>query len=39
MQSFIYRVSTNNQIFVNPLQIIEIHNTVHALSNKTYLTD
>ena len=39
MQSIIARVSTYNQIVLNPLQIIEIHNTEHALSNKTYLTD
>ena len=39
MQSIIYRVSSNNQIFLNPLQIIEIHYTGHALSNKTYLID
>ena len=39
MQSIISRVSTNNQIFLNLLQIIEIHNTGHALSNKTYLID
>ena len=37
MQSIISRVSTNNQIFLNPLQIIE--NMGHALSNKTYLID
>ena len=35
MQSIISRVSTNNQIFLNPLQIIEIHNTGHARSNNT----
>ena len=39
MQSIISRVSTNNQIFLNPLLIIEIHNTMHDLSNKTYLID
>ena len=39
MQSIISRVSKNNQIFLNPLQIIEIHNMGHALPNKTYLTD
>ena len=36
MPSIISRVSTNNQIFLNPLQIIDIHNTGHALPNKTY---
>ena len=39
MQSIISRVSTNNQIFLNPLQIIEIYKTRHALPNKTYLID
>ena len=39
MQSIISRVSTNNQIFLNQLQIIELHYTGHALSNKTYLID
>ena len=39
MQSIISRVSTNKQIFLNPLQIIEIPNTGHALPNKTYLID
>ena len=39
MQSNISRVSKNNQIFLNLLQIIEIHKTGHALSNKTYLID
>ena len=39
MQPIISRVSTNNQIFLNPLQIIEIYNTGHALPNKTYLID
>ena len=39
MQSIISRVSTNNQICLNPLQIIEIHDTGHALPNKTYLID
>ena len=39
MQSIISRVNTNNQIFLNLLQISEIHNTGHALSNKTYLID
>ena len=39
MQSIISRVSTNNQIFLNPLQIIEIYNTGHALPQKTYLID
>ena len=39
MQSIITRVSTNNQIFLNPLQINEIHNTGYAFSNKTYLID
>ena len=39
MQSLISRVSTNKQIFLNPLQIVEIHNTEHALSNKAYLID
>ena len=39
MQSIICRVSTNNQIFLNLLQIVEIHNTGHALLNKTYLID
>ena len=39
MQSIISRVSTNNQIFLNPLQIIEIYNIGHALPNKTYLID
>ena len=39
MQSFLSRVSTNDQIFLNSLQIIEIHNTGHALPNKTYLID
>ena len=35
MQSIISRENKNNQIFLNPLQIIEIH----ALPNKTYLID
>ena len=39
MQSIISRVSTNNQMFLNPLQIIEIHNTGHNLPIKTYLID
>ena len=39
MQSIIFRVGTNNQIFTNPLEIMEIHNTGHALPNKTYLID
>ena len=39
MQSIISRVSTNNQLFLNSLQIIEIHNTGHDLPNKTYLID
>ena len=39
MQAIISGVSTNNQIFLNPLQTIEIHNTGHALYNKTYLID
>ena len=39
MQSIISQVSSNNQIFLNPLQIIEIHNTGHALPNKTYFID
>ena len=39
MQSIISRVSTNKQILLNPLQIIEIHNTGYALPNKTYLID
>ena len=39
MQSIISQVSTNEQICLNPLQITEIHNTRHALSNKTYLID
>ena len=39
MQSIISRVNTNNQIFLNPLQIIEIHNTGHALLIKTYPID
>ena len=39
MQSIISRVSTNNQMCLNPLQIIEIHNTGHALPDKTYLID
>ena len=39
MQSNISRVGTNIQIFLNPLQIIEIHNIGHALPKKTYLTD
>ena len=38
-KSIISRVSTINQIFLNPLQIIEIHNTGHALRNKTYPID
>ena len=37
MQFIISRVSTNNQIFLDPLQIIEMHNTGHALPNKSYL--
>ena len=37
MQSIISRVSTNDQLFLNPLKIIEIYNTGHALPNKTYL--
>ena len=28
-----------DQIFLNPLKIIEIYNTGHALPNKTYLID
>ena len=39
MQSIISRVYTNNQMFLNPLRIIEIHNTENALPNKTYLID
>ena len=39
MQSIISRVSTNNQICLSPLQIIESNDTGHALSNKTYLID
>ena len=39
MQSMISRVSTNNQKILNPLQIIEIHDTGHALPNKTYPID
>ena len=39
MQSIISRVNKNNQIFLDLLQIIEIHNNGDALSNKTYLTD
>ena len=39
MQSIISWVSTNNQIFLNPLQIIEIYDTGHALFNKTYFID
>ena len=39
MQSIILQVSTNNQIFLNPLQIIEIHNTGYALPYKTYPID
>ena len=39
MQSINSRVSTDNQIFLNPLQIIEIHNTGHAFPNKTYPID
>ena len=38
MQLIISRVGTNNQIFLNPWQIIEMHNTGHAFPNKTYLT-
>ena len=34
-----FRVSTTNQIFLNPPQTIEIHNTGHAFPNKTYLID
>ena len=33
------RMSTNNPIFLNPLQISEIQNTDHAHPNKTYLID
>ena len=39
MQFIISRVSTNNEMFLNPLQIIEIYNVGHALSNQTYLID
>ena len=39
MQAIFSHVSTNNQTFLKPLQIIEIHNTGYALSNKTYLID
>ena len=39
MQSIMSRVSTQNQIFLNPLQIIEIYYTGHALPNKTYPID
>ena len=39
MQSIISRVCTNNQMFLNHLQIIEIHNTENGLPNKTYLID
>ena len=39
MQSIISRVSTNNNNFLNLLQIIEIHITRHALSNRTYFID
>ena len=39
MQSVISRVSTNDQLFLNPLKIIEIYNTGHAPLNKTYLID
>ena len=39
MQSIISQVGTNNQIFLYTLQIIEIHDTGHALPNKTYLID
>ena len=39
MQSIISRMSTIYQIFLNPLQIIEIHNTGHAISNNTYFID
>ena len=39
MQSIISRVNTNDQLFLNPLKIIEIYNTGHALPNKTYLID
>ena len=37
-QSFLEWVQ-NKQIFLNPLQIIEIHNTGHNLPNKAYLMD
>ena len=39
MESIVSRVSWNNQIFLNPLQNIEIYNTGIALPNKTYLID
>ena len=39
MQSIVSRVGTNNQNCLNPLQIIEIYNTAHALLNKTYHID
>ena len=39
MQSIFSRVNTNNEIFLNPLQIIELYNTGHALPNKIYLID
>ena len=34
-----FRVSTTNQLFLNPPQTIEIHNTGYAFPNKTYLID
>ena len=39
MQSIISRVSTNNLIFFNTLQIIEMHNKRHALPKITYPND
>ena len=39
MQSITSRVSTNNQIFLNPLQIIEIYIAGQALPNYAYLID
>ena len=39
MQWIISLVSTNNEVFLNTLQIIEIHNMRHALPNNIYLID
>ena len=39
MQLLLSRASTNDEIILSTLQIIEIHNTGYALPNKTYLID